>query len=237
MSGAAIPWSTIDTVLLDMDGTLLDLRFDNWFWLEVIPRRYAAANGLSVSAAAALLAPKFRALRGTMRWYCIDHWSRELGLDIGLIKREDVARRQVEYLPGAERFLRALRERGKRLVLVTNSHPTTLAIKNEQVGLAGYFDACYSTHAFGVPKEDPAFWPLLRAKEPFVTEHTLFVDDSVPVLATAAAFGIAWLRAVRRPDSGLPPQDTGRFVAVDRVADLLDDDPAPAVAPARIPEI
>jgi putative hydrolase of the HAD superfamily len=47
MAAAAIDWSRIDTVLLDMDGTLLDLRFDNWFWQELIPSRYAAAHGLS----------------------------------------------------------------------------------------------------------------------------------------------------------------------------------------------
>src|SRR5882757_7567074 len=54
-----IDWSQIDTVLLDMDGTLLDLRFDNWFWQELIPRRYAAAKGLSEEETRGLLAPKF----------------------------------------------------------------------------------------------------------------------------------------------------------------------------------
>ena len=32
-----LDWTSIDTVLLDMDGTLLDLRFDNWFWQEHVP--------------------------------------------------------------------------------------------------------------------------------------------------------------------------------------------------------
>ena len=27
-----VPWDTIDTVLLDMDGTLLDLNYDNQFF-------------------------------------------------------------------------------------------------------------------------------------------------------------------------------------------------------------
>jgi HAD superfamily hydrolase (TIGR01509 family) len=216
---AAVDWSEIDTVLLDMDGTLLDQRFDNWFWQELIPARYAKARGLSQPEAAALLAPKFRAVMGTIPWYCIDYWSEELDLDIAGIKRSVLE--QVGYLPGAQDFLLKLKLSGKRRVLVTNAHPATLALKNEQAGLTAYFDACYSTHRFGAPKEAAEFWPRLIDQEPFVPRRTLFVDDSIPVLDAARGFGIAWLRAVRLPDSGRPAQDTGRYAAVDRVADLM----------------
>ncbi len=219
MDAVVVDWPNIDTVLLDMDGTLLDLRFDNWFWQEHIPSQYAVANGLNPLEAWELIRPKFHATRGTLQWYCIDHWTRELGLDIADIKRAAVA--QVGYLPGAENFLLRLKQSGKRRVLVTNAHPVTLAIKNERVGLTAHFDACYSTHAFGAPKENPAFWPRLQAEEPFVAERTLFVDDSLPMLQSAHRFGIGWLRAIRRPDSGQPAQNTGSYAAVDRLADLL----------------
>jgi len=225
MDTVRIDWSKIDTVLLDMDGTLLDLRFDNWFWQELIPCRYAAQHGLSAPEALDFLEPKFHAARGTMQWYCIDHWSRELGLDIAGIKH--AALDQVGYLPGALEFLRKLKESGKRRVLVTNAHPTTLAIKDRQVRLTEHFDACYSTHLFDAPKEDAAFWPRLHAVEPFAAERTLFVDDSLPVLEAADGFGIGWLRAVRRPDSARPAQSTGRYVGVDRVADLFGEAPSP----------
>jgi HAD superfamily hydrolase (TIGR01509 family) len=215
----AVDWSAIDTVLLDMDGTLLDLRFDNWFWLELIPRRYAAANGLSAAETQELLAPKFIEVKGTLQWYCIEYWTRELKLDIGGIKRE--AQSEVRFLPGAEAFLSKLQDSGKRRVLVTNAHPGTLAIKNERVGLTRYFDACYSTHSFARPKEDAQFWPQLAAEEQFQPQRTLFVDDSLAVLDAARDFGIGWLRAIRRPDSGQPAQPTGDYPAVDRVADLL----------------
>jgi putative hydrolase of the HAD superfamily len=219
MSEAAIDWNRIDTVLLDMDGTLLDLRFDNWFWQELIPIRYADLHGLSTVEAQARLEPKFRAKRGTIEWYCIDFWSRELGLDIAAIKR--AARARAGYLPGALGFLHKLAASGKRRVLVTNAHPTTLAIKNERLNISPHFDACYSTHAFDAPKEHPEFWPRLHAREPFNAGRTLFVDDSLPVLEAAHGFGVGWLRAVRRPDSKHPAQPTGKFAGVDRVADLI----------------
>jgi FMN phosphatase YigB (HAD superfamily) len=218
-TSSAVDWSAIDTVLLDMDGTLLDLRFDNWFWQELIPRRFAAANRLELEEAQGLLAPKFVEVRGTLRWYCIEYWTRELGLDIGGIKREALG--GIRFLPGAEEFLSKLGDSGKRRVLVTNAHPTALEIKNEGVALTRYFDACYSTHPFAYPKEHAAFWPRLAAEERFQPQRTLFVDDSLAVLDAARDFGIGWLRAVRHPDSGRPPQHTGDYAAVDRVADLM----------------
>jgi HAD superfamily hydrolase (TIGR01509 family) len=216
---AAIDWDSVDTVLLDMDGTLLDLRFDNWFWLEHVPAIWARRRGIAEEAALATLIPRFAAARGTLQWYCIDHWSRELELDIRSLKRG--VRAQVAWLAGAQQFLARLATHGKRRVLVTNAHPETLAIKDAHAALAGHLEAVYSTHAFGAPKEDAAFWPRLHAAERFDPANTLLVDDSLPVLGAARGFRIRWLRAIRRPDSGQPPRDTGDFVGVDSVAELL----------------
>lgn len=216
---APLDWSAVDTVLLDMDGTLLDQRFDNWFWQELIPRRYAAARGLSEAAARELLAPRFQAVRGTILWYCLDYWSGALDLDIAAIKRAELDK--VGYLPGAREFLEKLAASGKRRVLVTNAHPATLEIKDEQARLTRHFDAVYSTHSFRAPKEDASFWPRFHGREQFAPGRTLFVDDSLPVLDAAHDFGIGWLRAVRLPDSGRPPQHTGRYAAVDRVDELM----------------
>jgi 5'-nucleotidase len=222
----AVDWSAIDTVLLDMDGTLLDLHFDNWFWQELVPGRYAAAKGLDLEETRRRLAPRFMEVRGTLQWYCIEYWSRLLDLDIGSLKRAALGR--VGFLPGAREFLFWLKGSGKRVVLVTNAHPSTLAMKNEGVALqneglalSGYFHACYSTHPFEFPKEQAGFWPRLAAEEGFEPQRTLFVDDSLSVLDAARDFGIGWLRAVRCPDSGLPPQATGEYVAVDGVGELM----------------
>ena len=139
-------------------------------------------------------------------------------MDIHAIK--DTVREEVRWLPGAEGFLQALRAAGKRTVLVTNAHPGTLAVKERQLGLLHRLDAAHSTHAFGAPKEDARFWPALQAAEPFDPARTLFVDDSLPMLAAATAFGIAEVRAVRCPDSGRPAKDTAHWLAVDGVKDL-----------------
>ena len=39
-----LAWRDIDTVLLDMDGTLLDLHYDNHFWLEPVSYTHLRAH-------------------------------------------------------------------------------------------------------------------------------------------------------------------------------------------------
>ncbi len=212
-------WSEIDTVLLDMDGTILDLKFDSHFWLELVPARFAAANELTVDAAKARLLPMFAAKQGTLDWYCIEHWSRELKLDLPALNRE--AREHIAWLPEAERFVRRLRSLGKRLVLVTNAHGDTLAVKDGQLDFRGHFDAVYSSHAFGAPKETVEFWERLIERERFDRERTLFVDDSLPVLRAARAFGIGWIYAIARPDSSRPRRQIDEFPAVNHVHELI----------------
>lgn len=214
-----LPWHQIDTVLLDMDGTLLDLHFDNHFWLTHLPQRYAEHHGLSLALAEAELLPLFRQHTGTLNWYCTDFWSRELKLPIRELKRE------VAYLialrADAEVFLRALREAGKRVVLITNAHRDSLSLKMERVELAPWFERLISSHDYGFPKEDQQFWFALRQDIDFDPARSLFIDDSLPILRSAGQFGVAHLLAVRQPDSQAGPKDTEEFDAVEDYQELL----------------
>ncbi|HTE42264.1 MAG TPA: GMP/IMP nucleotidase [Steroidobacteraceae bacterium] len=214
-------WSTIDTVLLDMDGTLLDLRFDNYFWQELVPARFAESRGMPLDAAHAELSPRFAAHQGTLAWYSTDFWSHELKLDIMGLKR--AAREQIGWLPGAERFVSSMRAAGKQLLLVTNAHPDSLQIKHEHTGLGRYFNALVSSHQFGFPKEHPSFWTVLQREHPFAAHRTLFIDDSLPVLRAARGHGIAHVVAITHPDSSQAQRVCDEFAAVARLSDLLDE--------------
>ncbi|MHB0985491.1 MAG: GMP/IMP nucleotidase [Sulfuricella sp.] len=212
-------WNQIDTVLLDMDGTLLDLHFDNHFWLEHVPLRYAEKHGLSHEAAQDALAPRYRKVAGTMDWYCVDYWSRELELDIARLKEE------VEHLiavhPHVTGFLAAVRTSGRRTVLVTNAHHKSLALKMRKTRLDGDLDAVICAHDFGVPKEHPEFWGRLQSVERFDPARTLLVDDSLPVLRSARNYGMAHLLAVHRPDTRQPEKDVEEFLAIRSFQDIL----------------
>lgn len=215
-----LDWAGIDSVLLDMDGTLLDLHFDNHFWLEHLPQRYAEHHGISREQADAELLPLFRDNAGQLNWYCLDFWSRELKLPIRDLKRE--VAHLIALRPDADTFLAALRGAGKRVALITNAHRDSLSLKLERVELAPWFDRLISSHDYGFPKEDQQFWQALHADFGFEPARSLFIDDSLPILRSARAFGVAHLLAVRQPDSRQGAKDTAEFAAVEDYRALIE---------------
>ncbi len=213
-----IPWDDVDTVMVDMDGTLLDLAFDNFFWRELVPSRYATHRNLPEDEARRELTARYEALEGSLAWYCIDYWSETLGLDIRALKWEH--RHRIQYLPKATEFLEAVRRRGKRLLLVTNAHRETLAVKVAQTGLDREVDGLISSHDYLAPKQSQAFWQRFLEDEDFDPERTVLIEDSISVLKAASSFGLKFTVAIRCPDSGQPPRQISSFPSVDRVHEL-----------------
>jgi putative hydrolase of the HAD superfamily len=196
----------IDTLLLDLDGTLLDLAFDTHFWHEVVPEYSGRARGMSgPEALEKEIGPKLRSAEGTLNWYSLDYWSGVLELDLSKIKTEHDSR--IAWLPGAQEFLRRQRAAGRKLVLATNSHPETLRIKDQKVAIRAMLDAMYSSHQFNAPKEHAEFWLRLRRVEPFDPARTAFIDDNAKVLTAARAAGIGTVVAITYPDSSRPPRE------------------------------
>jgi putative hydrolase of the HAD superfamily len=214
-----IDFQNISHVFLDMDGTLLDLNFDNHFWQEFVPQRYADRRGLTLEVARTELAPLFKATEGRLEWYCLDYWSEHLGLDLAGMKAEVAG--LIAVLPHVTEFLDYLKTWDLRLLLVTNAHRRSLAVKMEKTCLHAFFDRIVVSHDLGLPKEDPAFWERLRALEPFDSERTLLVDDSLPVLRSARQFGLGHLRAIRRNDSTRPPREIAEFPAIHDFRELM----------------
>jgi putative hydrolase of the HAD superfamily len=208
-----------ETLMLDMDGTILDLAFDNYIWKDLVPRRYAAANKLSFDDARERLFAKYRSCQGDLEWYCLDHWNERLGIDVVQIHHD--ATHKIGYLPGALGFLRALRSQDKRVLLVTNSHPDTLNLKDAVTGLGDYFDGIHSSHSYGHAKESQAFWHALQEDVDFDVETTLFVDDSQPVLRSARDYGVRMLVTITRPDTSEPRRSGSEFRGVEGVGDLI----------------
>ena len=200
-----IEWNSIDTVLLDMDGTLLDLHYDNVLWNERLPQRYATHHGITMTAASAKLELHFRETRHTIEHYCLDYWARFTQLNILSLHHE--LTHLIRYRAHAESFLARLQASGRQVALVTNAHRGSLDIKNARTGLTQRLDHSFSSHDFRAPKEAPEFWTRLEEALPFDASRTLLIDDNAAVLDAAQRHGIAHLVTVIQPDSTLPPRN------------------------------
>ena len=194
-----LDWSKISTVLLDMDGTILDLHFDNYFWQQHLPLRYSELKTVSLEQAKKELNKQYEEVSGTIAWYCLDYWAEKTQLPINELKRE--VQHLIQLRDDARDFLVKLKEQGYDVVLVTNAHPDSLSLKIERTRLDAYFDTLYSTHEFGVSKESQSLWSKLQQKHGFENHSTLFIDDSISILDSAKKFGIEHLVAVANPDS------------------------------------
>ena len=214
-----IDWYGIDTVLLDMDGTLLDLHFDNYFWTQHLPRVYAEKHQISEEESSARLHDRLSVDQGTLAWYSLDHWSQQLDIDIPALKLE--LQHLISVRPYAIEFLTQLHASDRDVVMVTNAHRKTLDIKMDKVDITHWFDRVVVSHDLQAPKEEQAFWHKLQDLHPFEPKRTLLIDDTERVLESAANYGIAHLLTLLQPDSKRQKRIDTRFPGIHHFDEIM----------------
>jgi putative hydrolase of the HAD superfamily len=212
-------WSKIDTVLLDMDGTLLDLHFDNYFWLHFMPEKYAELFGVDNDEAHQILKQASAETQGTLNWYCLDYWSERLSMPVAELKQDIVEK--IQYRPYVKDFLEMLKQQGKRAVIVTNAHRDSVDLKMKRTGLDKLVDRIISSHDYQEPKESQAFWQHLQQDEPFNLDNTLLIDDSQAVLKSAEKWGFKHLLTIFHPDSQKAPNTDSEHPGIHHFDELM----------------
>ena len=215
-----LDWDQIDDVLLDMDGTLLDRHFDNFFFEEELPRRYAAMQGLTFEAARDRLMAMYRSVEGELAWTDLHYWTKRVGIDIVAMHKElDYL---IGFLPGAEAFLSELRGRGKRIIVLTNAHQAGVAVKSAKTGLNRHVDRIVDAFEVGYLKMRPEYWPACQELVGFNPTKSLYVDDDESCLGAARQFGISGIVHSAKSSSQLPPVYSSRFTSIEQLSQLVN---------------
>jgi len=197
-------WDDIEWVLLDLDGTLLDKYFDDYFWEVLVPEKYAQKYGLSFQEAKEKVMALYQREEGTLNWTDLNFWSKKLGLDLSALK-EQIAH-LIDTHPYVVDFLKFLKQMGKKVFLVTNAHYKSLSLKLKRTQLGLYFDEVICAFDIGLSKEDKKFWRRLKEKLKLDPLHTLFIDDSEAPLLAAKEMGIKYLFFKSQASSKSPPR-------------------------------
>jgi putative hydrolase of the HAD superfamily len=183
-----VDWSRIDDVLLDMDGTLLDRHFDNFFFEEELPRRYAVKHALPVDEARDRLMTMYRSVEGELAWTDLHYWAQRVEIDVVALHRE--FDHMIGFLPDAEEFLSSLRRLGKRVTILTNAHRAGVEVKTAKTGLDRQVDRIVDAFEVGWLKMRAEYWPSCRRLVGFDPARALYIDDDEQCLAAAEQFGI-----------------------------------------------
>lgn len=219
MTMKSFDWTGVDDVLLDMDGTLLDRDFDNFFFEEELPRRYAALHRMDETTAREKLFALYRAVEGELAWTDLHYWTRTLGIDVVALTQELSGR--IGYLPGAEAFLQEVRVKRKRVTVLTNAHAEGVAIKNKKTGIDKQVDRIVNAFEVGCLKMRSDYWPACRTLVGFDPSRSLYIDDDEACLAAAQAFGIRHIYQSARSSTKLPPHPSDRYTPLENLQALI----------------
>ena len=212
-------WNQVDDVLLDMDGTLLDRHFDNFFFEEELPRRYAAKHGLDPADAREKLFALYRNAEGELRWTDLHYWTESLGIDVVAMTKE--FDHMIGFLPHAEDFLRHLNAKGKRVHLVTNAHMAGVAIKIGKTGLDRHVHRIVDAFEVGYLKMRVEYWPICQRLIGFEPKRTFYLDDDESCLNAAREYGIGHVFHSAKSSSQLPPQRSMRHRSIESLAAFI----------------
>ena len=213
-----LPWDELDTILLDMDGTILDLNYDNHVWNQALPCAYAEKHSIDETAARSRLTGHMQEIHGTIDFYSFPYWAQYTKLDIKALHRDFTE--LIQFRPGAKAFLKWARANKKNTIIATNAHPESIQIKNEISALFKHVNHITSSHQYGCPKETTEFWERLQTEHQFDKAKTIFIDDNAPVIDSSKNYGVAYNLIVAKTDSQKPLKTNLGYPAFDHYAEI-----------------
>jgi putative hydrolase of the HAD superfamily len=204
-----------------MDGTLLDLHFDYYFWTQHLPKKYNQIQNGDIEQTTLYIANRLAEKQGELEWYCTNYWSKQFGLNI--IQAQAEVKHLIQERPQVIEFLERLGKNQKNRVLITNSDRPSIKLKFANSAIEPLLDQVISSHDYRAAKEDQQFWQQLQNNLDFDPATTLFIDDSESVLDSAHQFGIKHLLSIKQPISTQLREDISQYPMIDDFMSLTGE--------------
>lgn len=146
---------SVRVVSFDLDGTVTDISFVDSVWLEGMPRLYARWNGISFEDAKSFLISEYGKVgRERLEWYDLSYWLAKLGLDVSPGEVLNSYQDKIRIYPDVIEVLEGFRNRGLRLIIVTNARREFVDLELEKTKIGHYFEHVFSaTSDFGLIKK------------------------------------------------------------------------------------
>ena len=213
----------VSNILLDIDGVLLDQNFDNLFWMEWVPEAVASSHDISLNAAKEDIYKTSKELYGTLPWYELKFWEDKYKVD--LLSIADKNKSYAMFIDGAEEALKFISSLDKNIFFLTNCDSRLLKIKSSQVPLLNYADGWISSVDIGEVKEDQKFWKIALEKLNIQPSKSIFFDDNINIVNSAARYGIKKTVHITEPtNNNSVIYESNAKMQISKLADLISAD-------------
>lgn len=170
---------SVRVVSFDLDGTVTDISFVDSVWLEGMPRLYARWNGLSFEDAKSILMSEYGKVgRERLEWYDLSYWIAKLGLDVSPREVLSSYQDKIGIYPDVIEVLEEFRNRGLRLIVVTNARREFADLELEKTNIGHYFERVFSsTSDFGLIKKTASLYQKVCSICGVSPEEMIHVGD------------------------------------------------------------
>jgi len=150
----------VKVVSFDLDGTIVERKYTDYFWLEVIPKAYAEEKGIELNKAKRIVYLKYDEIgENDLRWYLPDFWLKYLNIRKNLNKLLYEAFRESRPYPYVKPLLSVLRKKKFKLILCTNASRDFAIEVLEYLSLKNFFDKIYSCVSdYGLIRKTRSFY-------------------------------------------------------------------------------
>jgi len=136
----------IKAISFDLDGTLIDYSFVDSVWLEGIPRLYSAKKGVSFDDARKAVKREYNKIgKERLEWYDLHYWTSKFDLNVAWHELLRYFEHRIETYPEVPKVLEELKQRGFRLIIVTNARREFAELELKKAKIEDYFERVFSS--------------------------------------------------------------------------------------------